>query len=120
MVLLAKVPKDDFDLRSSLNTYIFAISSNIWLMSFRDSKIIVRTELTMYEKYLADYEEAEEHEKEADQSRIRKALSMLKKVSAKSKVLLTAIFYDGKNIETVTKEFQYTNKHNAKNQQYKC
>lgn len=120
LVLLAKVPKEDFVLRSSLKTYIFAISSNLWLKRLRDTKKIVKTELNMYEKYLSDYEEAEKNDIEANQSRIEKVLNVFKKVSAKCKVLLTAIFYDEKNIEAVTKEFQYTNKHNAQNQKFKC
>jgi len=120
LVLLTKVPKEDFDLRSSLKTYIFAISSNLWLKRLRDTSKIVKTELNMYEKYLTDYEEAEEKEVEAYQNKIKRALNIFKKVSHKCKMLLTAIFFDEKNIETVTKEFQYTNKHNAQNQKFKC
>jgi RNA polymerase sigma factor (sigma-70 family) len=117
LVLLEKVPKDDFNLTSSLKTYIFAISSNLWLKRLRDSHKIVRTELDIYEKYLTDYEEAET---DANQSIIKRALDAFKKVTNKCKVLLTAIFYHEKNIETVTKEFGYTNKHNAQNQKFKC
>jgi len=117
LVLLEKVPKDDFNLTSSLKTYIFAISSNLWLKRLRDSNKIVRIELDMYEKYLTDYEEAEI---DANQNNIKRALNVFKKVTNKCKVLLTAIFYDEKNIETVTKEFGYTNKHNAQNQKFKC
>jgi DNA-directed RNA polymerase specialized sigma24 family protein len=114
------VPKDDFNLRSSLKTYIFAISSNLWLKRLREANKIVRTELNMYEKYLADYEEVEEREADANQGKITRILNVFKKVSDKCRVILTAIFYDEKNIETVTKEFGYTNKHNAQNQKFKC
>ena len=38
MVLLDKVPKDDFVLTSSIKTYIFAVASNIWLKRLRDAK----------------------------------------------------------------------------------
>jgi len=120
IVLLEKIPKDDFTLRSSLKTYIFAISSNIWLKRLRDANKIVKTELSMYEKYLTDYEEAEEKEIEVHQTNIKKVLNAFRKISDKCKVILTAIFYDEKNIEAVTKEFGYTNKHNAQNQKYKC
>jgi len=77
----------------------------------------VRIELDIYEKYLTDYEEVEI---DANQNNIKRALNVFKKVTNKCKVLLTAIFYDEKNIETVTKEFGYTNKHNAQNQKFKC
>lgn len=115
LVLLEKVPTEDFNLTSSLKTYIFAISSNLWLKRLRDSKRIVKTELSIYEKYLTDYEEAE-----VDNSISNRLAKVYRKVTGKCKTLLYAIFYDEKNIETVTKEFGYTNKHNAQNQKYKC
>src|SRR5882672_12578905 len=50
-VLLEKVPKDDFSLTSSLKTYIFAISSNLWLRRLRDANKMIKTDLDIYEKY---------------------------------------------------------------------
>jgi RNA polymerase sigma factor (sigma-70 family) len=115
IVLLEKVPKDDFNLTSSLKTYIFAISSNLWLKRLRDSNKIVKTDLGIYEKYLSDYEEAEVN------NNINNRLAKIyRKITGKCRTLLHAIFYDEKNIETVTKEFGYTNKHNTQNQKYKC
>jgi RNA polymerase sigma factor (sigma-70 family) len=117
LVLLEKVPKDDFNLTSSLKTFIFAISSNLWLKRLRDSKKLVRAEADVYEKYLTDYEEAE---KEMEEKNSNKVFNVLKKVTNKCITLLKAIFYDEKNIDTITKEFGYTNKHNAQNQKFKC
>ena len=116
-VLLEKVPKDDFSLTSSLKTYIFAISSNLWLRRLRDSNKIVKTDLDIYEKYLADYEEAET---DLPDNKAAQALNIFKRITSKCVTLLKAIFYDEKNIDDVTQEFGYTNKHNAQNQKYKC
>jgi RNA polymerase sigma factor (sigma-70 family) len=120
LVLLSKIPKDDFELRSSLKTYIFAISSNLWLKRLRGATKMVKVELTVYEKYLADYEEAEEREIEADEVKAKKAMTIMDRITAKCHMLLGALFFHKKNIETVTKDFGYTNKHNAQNQKYKC
>ena len=117
LVLLDKVYKDDFNLTSSLKTYTFAISSNLWLKRLRDSNKIVGIGLDMYEKYLTDYEEAE---KEVIQNNTNVIFNLFKTMTNKCIVLLKAIFYDEKNIDTITKEFGYTNKHNAQNQKYKC
>src|SRR5688572_29740176 len=38
IVLLDKVPKEDFVLTSSIKTYIFAVASNIWLKRLREAK----------------------------------------------------------------------------------
>jgi RNA polymerase sigma factor (sigma-70 family) len=117
MVLLHKVPKDDFNLTSSLKTYIFAISSNLWLKRLRDSNKIVKSDPDIYEKYLADYEEGETNNPD---NKTVKAQNILKKITDKCVTLLKAIFYDKKDIDIITKEFGYTNKHNAQNQKYKC
>jgi RNA polymerase sigma factor (sigma-70 family) len=117
IVLLEKVPKDDFNLTSSLKTFIFAISSNLWLKRLRDCNKMVKSEVGIYEKYLIDYEEAEE---EIHQSNSNKVVSLFKAVTNKCIVLLRAIFYDDKDIDSITKDFGYTNKHNAQNQKYKC
>jgi RNA polymerase sigma factor (sigma-70 family) len=116
-VLLEKVPKDDFSLTSSLKTYIFAISSNLWLRRLRDSNKIVKTDLDIYEKYLADYEEAE-----ADiyDNKTAQTQNIFKRITNKCVTLLKAIFYEKKDIDFITKEFGYTNKHNTQNQKYKC
>jgi RNA polymerase sigma factor (sigma-70 family) len=116
-VLLEKVPKDDFNLTSSLKTYIFAISSNLWLKRLREANKTIKSDIDVYEKYLTDYEEAEAEVHENNESR---ALKVFKIITNKCITLLKAIFYDEKNIDTVTKEFGYTNKHNAQNQKFKC
>ncbi len=117
MVLLEKVPKDDFNLTSSLKTYIFAISSNLWLKKLRDSSKMVKTDKDIYEKYLMDYEAAETEVSHANTNRL---VSVFKIMTHKCITLLKAIFYEEKNIDTITKDYGYTNKHNAQNQKYKC
>jgi RNA polymerase sigma factor (sigma-70 family) len=116
-ILLQKVPKDDFNLTSSLKTYIFAISSNLWLKRLRDSSKIVKADPDIYEKYLVDYEEAEV---DPHDNKIARTQSIFKRITEKCVTLLKAIFFDKKDIDVVTKEFGYTNKHNAQNQKYKC
>lgn len=117
IVLLEKVPKDDFNLTSSLKTFIFAISSNLWLKRLRDANKMVKTEIGTYEKYLSDYEEAEE---DIHLQNTNKVVKVFKLMTNKCITLLQAIFYADKNIDTITKDFGYTNKHNAQNQKFKC
>ncbi len=66
---------------------------------------------------MLDYEEAEEDHQYENSNKIVKVFKIM---THKCIVLLKAIFYDDKNIDTITKEFGYTNKHNAQNQKYKC
>jgi RNA polymerase sigma factor (sigma-70 family) len=117
IVLLEKVPKDDFNLTSSLKTFIFAISSNLWLKRLRDANKMVKTEIGTYERYLSDYEEVETDVSYANTNRLAKVFKIM---THKCITLLKAIFYDEKNIDSITKDYGYTNKHNAQNQKYKC
>ncbi len=117
IVLLEKVSSDGFNLTSSLKTYVFAISSNLWLKRLRATSRFSATKIDVYEQYLIDYEEAET---EIHKEHQRKTSSIFSRMTHKCIILLKAIFYDGKNISEVTEEFGYTNKHSAQNQKYKC
>ena len=64
-----------------------------------------------------DYEEAETEVSHANTNRL---VRVFKIMTNKCITLLKAIFYDEKNIDTITKDYGYTNKHNSQNQKYKC
>ncbi len=117
IVLLEKVSHESFNLTSSLKTYIFAISSNLWLKYLREVKRASITNLDIYEQFLIDYDEVEN---EVQKENHRKATNIFTRLTYKCKLLLHAIFYDDKSITQVTEEFGYTTKHNAQNQKYKC
>lgn len=89
LVLLEKVPKKDFNLTSSLKTYIFAISSNLWLKRLIACNKMVKTEPDVYEKYLSDYEAAETEVSHANTNRIVKVFKIM---TNKCITLLKAIF----------------------------
>lgn len=117
LVLLKKIQAPDFVLTASLKTYVFAISTNLWLKKLRDTKKNVSVDDSTYVHFLVDYEAAE---KEIQTHNSNKLVNAFLSISQKCKLLLQAIFYESKPIETITKEFGYTNKHNAQNQKYKC
>lgn len=117
LVLLKKIQAPDFVLTASLKTYVFAISTNLWLKKLRDTKKTVAIDDATYVQFLMDYETVE---KELHQSNSNKLVNAFLSISQKCKLLLQAIFYEAKPIGTITKEFGYTNRHNAQNQKYKC
>ena len=71
----------------------------------------------IYETSLADYEDVETEVSHANTNRLVKVFKIM---TNKCITQLKAIFYDEKNIDTITKDYGYTNKHNAQNQKYKC
>lgn len=116
IVLLNKVPKDDFELTSSLKTYIFSVASNIWLKKLRDVKrqanhFIIHdvAEIQSPKTF-----EAEEIQK---QTLLDKALSA---VTHHCLTLIYKIFYTDKRREQIMAEMRYKNPHTFNNQKYKC
>lgn len=119
IVLLNKVPTGDFELTSSLKTYIFSISSNLWLKRLRNARKINGTSCDNLANTVVNAEE-NTFEKYDELTPIEKVQDFLSRITLKCQTLLKAIFFFQKDIHTITQENGYTNVHNAQNQKYKC
>lgn len=119
LVLLDKVPAADFELTSSLKTYILAISQNLWLKRLRQAGRLVRAELTEVEALLPPAEPAAFGAERAAEAQ-RRAQGLLARITARCQALLRALFFGQQSIEAVMAENHYTSVHNAQNQKYKC
>lgn len=116
IVLLRKVPKDDFELTSSLKTYIFSIASNIWLKKLRDVKRQA-SHFIMHdvaEAYSVNEHEAVDTQK---QNLLNKALAA---ITNHCLTLIYQVFYTDKKREEIMAEMRYKNPHTFNNQKYKC
>ncbi len=123
IVLLEKVPTDDFELTSSLKTYIFAVASNIWLKRLRTAKKHVQMNFSDFDEELRDSDtgstltDSLETDRESEQNlislRIHRALA---KITEHCQRLIRAVFFYDKK----PNELGYKNAHTAQNQQYKC
>ncbi len=115
IVLLRKVPKDDFELTSSLKTYIFSIASNIWLKKLRDVKR--QTNHFIYD--VADAQSAKDYEviETQKQNLLNKALAA---ITNHCLTLIYQVFYTDKKREEIMAEMRYKNPHTFNNQKYKC
>jgi RNA polymerase sigma factor (sigma-70 family) len=117
MVLLHKVPKDDFILTSSIKTYIMAVASNLWLKRLRDAKRVTRLEMS-YE--MEDMTLAEWEEKEAQQMKLHAVQRIFDKITRHCVIFLTRTFLSGASREKLMEEMGYKNTHSFDNQKYKC
>jgi RNA polymerase sigma factor (sigma-70 family) len=123
LVLLNKVPTEEFELTSSLKTYLFSISSNLWLKRLRQARQMHTRSGDVLEhdsaQGLASAGEiaCEVHE---EPTPAEKAMAFLSRITLKCQALLRAIFFLRKDIHTITRENGYTSVHNAQNQKYKC
>lgn len=116
IVLLKKVREDDFELTSSLKTYLFAIAKNLWLKRLRDSK---RITVDDFEKHLRE-SEAFEYEIINESSREEKLHHWMAKITENCQRILKAIFFYKEPMGSLMQKMGWKNKHTAANQQYKC
>lgn len=115
IVLLRKVPKDDFELTSSLKTYIFSIASNIWLKKLRD----VSRQANVLINEVAEEQSAKDIEalEAQKQNLLHKALGA---ITNHCLTLIYQVFYTDKRREEIMAEMRYKNPHTFNNQKYKC
>lgn len=116
IVLLEKLRQDNFVLTASIHTYVYAICKNLWLKKLRDQS----------RKYSLDYSKQNNFQESISESideetgYLEKILMYLSEISAHCNKLIQDIFFEGKSMEQIQKEYGYTTKHNAQNQKYKC
>jgi len=117
LVLLNKVPKEDFVLTSSIKTYIRAVASNIWLKRLREAKRAARVQLD-YD--LEDMTLTEWEEKEAGKAERNMLQRLFERMSRHCVIFLTKTFLSGASREKLIEELGYKNPHTFDNQKYKC
>lgn len=115
IVFIKKLKRDDFELTASVKTYLIAISKNLWLKQLRERK---KMRLTNEIPPLLDEQVDDIIEQERNNS--EKILYAMAKMTSHCKKLITDIFFRGKVIEEIQKEYGYTTRHNATNQKHKC
>ncbi|MET3877335.1 sigma-70 family RNA polymerase sigma factor [Chitinophaga sp. OAE865] len=116
IVLLQKVRQPDFLLTSSLKTYLFSISRNLWLKYLRDNKLLPVEDVSMYPCATAAFTIELQREKSKDE----KVQSWISRITGHCQRILKAIFFYREPMETVMKKMGWKNRHTAANQQYKC
>lgn len=116
IVLLQKVRQTDFVLTSSLKTYLFAISKNLWLKRLRDNKFLPVADFEKYKQETETFFVEIQPEKTKEE----KLDSWLSKITAYCQRILKAIFFYNEPMGSLMKKFSWKNRHTAANQQYKC
>ena len=112
LVLLDKIKQNDFQLSSSLNTYLFSISKYKW-----KAILISKNKLN---DYLIDFSEEEtsfNSENESQYKHAEKALALLGK---KCQDILVAFYHHKLSMTVIAEKFGFTSENVAKNQKYKC
>ena len=115
IVLFQKVRNPEFVLSSSLKTYLYAISKNLWLKHIRDNKIkTVDNELVLSNKISDTIDIEPETTKE------EKVENWLLKITRNCQNILKALFFYEVPMEQLMVKMGWKNKHTSNNLKYKC
>ncbi len=112
IVLLNKVRQPDFELTSSLKTYLFSISKNLWLKNIRNDKKL------SFNPDIADIELVTDESSDDDQE--EKVMTWFEKITENCQRILKAIFFMDEPMGNLMTKMGWKNKHTAANQKYKC
>lgn len=113
VVLYEKANDGNFELSSSLKTWIYAVCRNKWLKQLEKKKKNYR--FTDFEQF--DAVEESEEENSAVHETLRANLNRL---GVGCRKLLLLFYYFKKSMEEIAVDLNYTNADNAKAQKYKC
>lgn len=110
LVLHRKVQAGNFELSASLNTYLTAVSRNLWYQELRRRNKEIRTN---------DFIEVEITEDENEKV-FRQAEMAFNLLGEKCRELLIRFYYKKQNMQTIAVALGFSNERVAKNQKYRC
>jgi RNA polymerase sigma factor (sigma-70 family) len=115
LILLTNVQEPTFQLTSSLKTYVFAISKNLWLSQLKRSARWTGLEnADEPSNVMAPIELA------TPPTAYELVMTILAKLTVHCQALLSAIFFRKKPMTDIVQEDGYASLHSAQNQKYKC
>jgi RNA polymerase sigma factor (sigma-70 family) len=116
LILIKNIQKEDFTLTSSLQTYIYSISRNLWLKKIRNDKRSI-----VFADDLNNYSELKEEEDEKFHIETHKYVEwLISNIPVHCQVIVKYIYFLKYSIETVAGKMGYSNLHTASNMKYKC
>ena len=114
LIVLNALQEPSFQLTSSLKTYVFAVSKNLWLKQLRQSARWTSIDDT------AELPGVVSVELETPPTAYETVKLILAKLTAHCQALLSAIFFLRKEMADIVQEDGYASLHSAQNQKYKC
>lgn len=113
-ILLKKIQDPNFELSSTLSTYVFGISKFLWNNQLRKKKPGYSSVIEMAE------DEMDFNFEEQNNEKINLAQQALASISEKCKEILHFFYIEKYSMKTIAEKFGYTSEQNAKTQKYKC
>ncbi|MFZ4931871.1 RNA polymerase sigma factor [Chryseobacterium sp. Mn2064] len=116
LILYEKLNADEFKVQTCLGNYIIGIVKNLWLKKLNNRNFYVASPESYFMENQQEISTAIENEKYYWE----KLMGYMKSISSHCQNLIHDIFVENKSIEEIQDKYQYSSKHNAQNQKYKC
>lgn len=117
IILIRKVESPDFELRSSLNTYLYSICRFLWSEQLRKNKRVLNLELKNDSAIVSEEELNTLHKKESEIKLAEQAFQLL---GEKCKSLLMLFYYKKMALKDIASRLKFSSEKIAKNQKYRC
>jgi RNA polymerase sigma factor (sigma-70 family) len=117
VVLYEKSTQADFQLSSSIRTYLYAVCRRMWLKRLKKDQKNLSFEDGIFDQPSLDDDLAERQQSEQRFQIMEKAMSNL---GEPCRSLLEAYYIKKWPMQQIADVFKYTNADNAKTQKYKC
>jgi len=116
IILYEKLHADNFVAYTCLANYVSGISKNLWLKKLNNRQFLNDIPDNYYLKNQEEIDLAIESERD----HWDKLNDYMNSISHHCKNLISDIFMKNKNIDEIQSKYQYSSRHNAQNQKYKC
>jgi len=117
IALYEKTKSESFVLTCKINTYVYSICRRLWLKRLQQLGKFSGS-IDSFEETVSVEDDLEIHQKRNAEYNIME--TALGSMGEPCKSLLEGYYIKKQDMQTLAKEFGYTNADNAKNQKYKC
>lgn len=117
VVFYENVKEGTFILKSSINTYLYAVSRHLWLKKLRQKG----KSSMVYIELKDNWDVSDEVNRfEDEEIRFSKLASAIDSIGEPCRSLLMDFYYQDMSMQALAEKYNYTNAENAKTQKYKC
>ncbi len=118
LILHKNIAREDFQLTSSLKTYLYAISKNLWLKTLRQRKLM--TSLENQESDDPTQSAYVDQPQDNDDRTTHFVQQLLARIPLHCQKIIRYVFYQNEPVDKVALKMGYNNPHTASNIKYKC
>ncbi|WP_170299293.1 RNA polymerase sigma factor [Larkinella terrae] len=118
LILYQKIAAPDFQLTSTLKTFLFSIAKNNWLKKLRDEKLVTVPEDQLISiQDIQDFASEEPSPEDVQHERLN---AWMARITVHCQRVIKSIYFSHEPMDNLMVTMGWKNRHTAVNQKYKC